>query len=269
MASVAGRPFLEVLLRQLYRNGFRHAILAVGYQQQAIRSSFGEQFEGLNVVYSGESEPLGTGGAVRKAADLLESDAALIMNGDSYTDADLVGFVNDYRGRTSDVSMLVVPADGREDCGTVLAELQWKVVTVPGKEVAGRLSLFQCRHLYAVAPDDLANTPRVFRSRWRGGLFPRWLREGASIQSVHSPGKLPRYRHSGPVQQSAESLARCRTGSESGRTGGSGMRIMITGGSRVYWRRTIGVLFQCRVLRTWAGRQRSSIRNVFGSIRAV
>ncbi len=35
MAEVAGRPFLELLLRQLRRHGFERAILAVGYQKDA------------------------------------------------------------------------------------------------------------------------------------------------------------------------------------------------------------------------------------------
>ena len=43
MADVAGRPFLELLLRQLHRHGFERAILAVGYQKDMIYSHFGER----------------------------------------------------------------------------------------------------------------------------------------------------------------------------------------------------------------------------------
>src|SRR5271157_925044 len=89
MADVAGRPFLELLLRQLRRHGFERAILAVGYQKDMIYSHFGERAFGLYLAYSVESRPLGTGGALRNAADLIESENVLIMNGDSYTDADL------------------------------------------------------------------------------------------------------------------------------------------------------------------------------------
>ena len=95
MASVAGRPFLELLLRQLRRHGFERAILAVGYRKDVIQSHFGERAFGLHLAYSVESSPLGTGGALRNAADLIESDSVLIMNGDSYTDADLSEFVAD------------------------------------------------------------------------------------------------------------------------------------------------------------------------------
>src|SRR6185312_11301036 len=88
MASVAGRPFLELLLRQLRRWGFERVVLAVGYQHEAIRSHFGAKAVGLDLLYSSELIPLGTGGALRNAAELVASDPAIVLNGDSSTDAD-------------------------------------------------------------------------------------------------------------------------------------------------------------------------------------
>ncbi len=67
MAEIGGRPFLELLLRQLRRHGFQRAILAVGYQRDAIRMFFGDRVDDLELVYSEETTPLGTGGALRNA----------------------------------------------------------------------------------------------------------------------------------------------------------------------------------------------------------
>ena len=117
MASVDGRPFLELLLRQLRRNGFKRAILAVGYQQDVIESHFGKRALDLDLVYSREFFPLGTGGALRNAVDLVQSDNVLVMNGDSYTDVNLGKFVSAYHEAKADASVVVVPADGRSDCG--------------------------------------------------------------------------------------------------------------------------------------------------------
>src|SRR5208283_3386650 len=110
MADVAGRPFLELLLRQLHRHGIERAILAVGYQKDMIHSHFGEQAFGLCLAYSVEACPLGTGGALRNAAGLIESENLLIMNGDSYTDADLHQLAADYHEANADLSVVVVPA---------------------------------------------------------------------------------------------------------------------------------------------------------------
>ena len=119
MARIGGRPFLELLLRQLQRHGFRRVVLAVGYREDVIRSHFGDQAFGMRLAYSSESSPLGTGGALRKAAGLVESDCAFAMNGDSYTEANLSDVVSDYRSSKADASLVVVPADGRGDCGSV------------------------------------------------------------------------------------------------------------------------------------------------------
>ena len=128
MAAVAGRPFLEVLLRQMARHGFKRVILAVGYQGNVIFSRFGNSVSGMELVYSAEPRPLGTAGALRNAAELVNSDNVLVMNGDSYTDVDLTAFVRDYQESKYDVSVVVVPADGRNDCGFVVLNDQNRVV---------------------------------------------------------------------------------------------------------------------------------------------
>src|SRR5947209_4631928 len=78
MAEIAGRPFLELLLKQLHRHGFERVILALGYQGDAIRAYFGERMCGVKIIYSAERLPLGTGGAVRNAAHLISSASVLI-----------------------------------------------------------------------------------------------------------------------------------------------------------------------------------------------
>src|SRR5437667_8523550 len=80
LASIGGRPFLDILLNQLRRHGFQHVILAVGYQRDLIRSHFDNRAHGMPLEYSIESTPLGTGGALRNAVDLIKSDSVLIMN---------------------------------------------------------------------------------------------------------------------------------------------------------------------------------------------
>ena len=47
LATIGGRPFLEILLSQLRRHGFEHVILAVGYQRDLIRSHFGDRAHGI------------------------------------------------------------------------------------------------------------------------------------------------------------------------------------------------------------------------------
>jgi len=185
MAEVRGRPFLELLLRQLRRNCFERAVLAVGYQQNVIRSYFGEQAFSVQLVYSAESSPLGTGGALRNAACLVDSDAALIMNGDSYTDADLAAFVADHYQSTADVSLLVVPADGRNDCGTVrvkkdgsIAQFHEKQPCAYGEYVNAGVYMVSRRMIHKIRPGVQISLEQ--------DLFRQWLCEGRHLRaSIH------------------------------------------------------------------------------------
>ena len=89
MAPVAGRPFLEILLAMLARKGVQRAVLSLGYQAEVIVRHFGSRFEGIELVHEIETEPLGTGGALRAALARCSSDAALVVNGDTFLDLEL------------------------------------------------------------------------------------------------------------------------------------------------------------------------------------
>ncbi len=84
MAPVAGQPFLAYLLQFLEANGVRRVVLAVGYRHQAIRAFFGSRYGGLELMYSVEEEPLGTGGALLQSLQSIEDAFALALNGDTF-----------------------------------------------------------------------------------------------------------------------------------------------------------------------------------------
>ena len=88
MVPVNGRPFLEHLLLQLNAQGFRNILILGGYLADEIVRHFGsgENLE-LQINYSIEKEPLGTGGALKNAEELLE-ETFLLLNGDTYLPVD-------------------------------------------------------------------------------------------------------------------------------------------------------------------------------------
>jgi D-glycero-alpha-D-manno-heptose 1-phosphate guanylyltransferase len=188
LASIGDRPFLEILLSQLRRHGFQRVILAVGYQKDLIQGRFGERAHGLDLRYSIESSPLGTGGALRNALDLVESEAVLVMNGDSYTDADLAAFVQDYRLAKSDLLMLVVPADGRLDCGLVSVDDGRKILGFREKQsTSGRQ--FVNAGIYVATKRILSDISPGLRMSLETDLFPRWLAEGEQLRAFIHRGE--------------------------------------------------------------------------------
>jgi mannose-1-phosphate guanylyltransferase len=187
MATIAGRPFLDLLFRQLRRHGFRHVILAVGYQQDVISSSYGERACGLSLSYAAESSPLGTGGALRNAAEQIESDNVLIMNGDSYTDADLSQFVENHRRAQADLSIVVVPADGRGDCGSVQTDQDGKVVRFMEKQSQIRAPYYVNAGIYVISRRMIKEIQLGLQISLENVFFPRWLEAGKAIRAfVHA-----------------------------------------------------------------------------------
>lgn len=89
LAEVNGRPFVTYLLDQLADAGVRRVVLCTGYMADLVDEALGTEYRGMELLYSREEAPLGTGGALRLALPLVASDPLLAMNGDSCCRADL------------------------------------------------------------------------------------------------------------------------------------------------------------------------------------
>lgn len=107
MAPIAGRPFLQILLRQLSRCGVTRVLLSVGYLHEAIQSYFGANFEGMDLEYAIEETPLGTGGAIRRTLERVREHAALVLNGDTYLDADFADMMRFHATQSMPMTMAV------------------------------------------------------------------------------------------------------------------------------------------------------------------
>jgi NDP-sugar pyrophosphorylase family protein len=123
LAEIGGKPFLTYLFDQLIAAGCRSVVLCTGYLGEQIQQTFGDQFDGLDLRYSQETQPLGTAGAVRLALPiLLRSDPVLVMNGDSYCDADLRAYWNWYRDCRPAASLLLTQVSNSGRYGSVVID---------------------------------------------------------------------------------------------------------------------------------------------------
>jgi D-glycero-D-manno-heptose 1,7-bisphosphate phosphatase len=83
LASVAGKPFLQYLVEEFRRFGFRDFLVLAGHLGGQVQDFFlGRPVAGVNVQVLIEPEPSGTGGALRRARDCLE-ESFLLANADS------------------------------------------------------------------------------------------------------------------------------------------------------------------------------------------
>ena len=107
MVLINGKPFLEYQLEMLKKNGFKDFILCTGYLGEKIEEYFGNGEKiGIHIKYSKESEPLGTGGALKNAQKLLEDEFTVIY-GDSFLPMDYKSLIADFN-KSKKLAMPVV-----------------------------------------------------------------------------------------------------------------------------------------------------------------
>ncbi|HPA13350.1 MAG TPA: nucleotidyltransferase family protein [Bacteroidales bacterium] len=123
MAPVNGRPFLDYQMAYLAFHSIKRVILSVGYLHDQIISHYGNRFGNIDIVYSIEHEPLGTGGAIKKA--LLESkeNPVLVLNGDTFFELDLREFHDFYRRRNTTLTIAMREVNDTSCYGSI--EVDW------------------------------------------------------------------------------------------------------------------------------------------------
>jgi NDP-sugar pyrophosphorylase family protein len=95
LMPIGDYPILEVVVRQLVRNGFDHITLAVNHQSELIRAFFCDGAKwNVHIDYSLETQPLGTIGPLRLIRDLPEN--FLVLNGDVLTDLNFSEFYDSH-----------------------------------------------------------------------------------------------------------------------------------------------------------------------------
>ena len=177
LVPVAGRPFLEHLVRWLVRGGVRRIVLAVGHRAERVEEHFGDGAAfGAEIVYSREDEPLGTGGALRQAAARTDAWPVLALNGDSFAAVDLGAMLS---AHVLTQARLTVALTEVAECGRfgsvrpgpdgAILRFAEKSSEGPGLVSAG---------VYLLERDVVAMIPPG-RSRLEHDVFPRLAGEGA------------------------------------------------------------------------------------------
>lgn len=141
VALVKGRPFVSYILDQLIEAGFEKVIFCVGYLAETLKETLGNQYRDLSITYSQENVPLGTGGAVRKATNLIETRYLLIMNGDSFLDVDLLDFIAWHFKKRFGASIVLSNAADVSRYGAVLVSDEQAIIAFAEKSGIKRAGL--------------------------------------------------------------------------------------------------------------------------------
>ncbi len=115
MAPVYGKPFLCYVLDQLHYAGIGHVVLATGHLHEVINTYFRDGYRDMRITCSCESTPLFTGGAIVQAAQYIQSDHFIVLNGDTFFDVDLQQLWRTHISRNARLTIALrhVPDTGR------------------------------------------------------------------------------------------------------------------------------------------------------------
>ncbi|MFT4533499.1 MAG: D-glycero-alpha-D-manno-heptose 1-phosphate guanylyltransferase [Saprospiraceae bacterium] len=122
MAPINGRPFLEYLLDHLVKNGIERVIFSVGFKSNIIADHFGDKYQNCELIYVYEDEPLGTGGAIKKAMRFVSGENVLVTNGDSIFITDIQGQFVFHLNREADVTLGLKSMVDFDRYGTVIID---------------------------------------------------------------------------------------------------------------------------------------------------
>lgn len=188
LAPVGGRPFLTRLLDQLARSAVRKVVLLTGHRAEQVRAAFGEGYGGLELVYSDEPQPLGTGGALRHALAQLDGPTLLLLNGDSYCDIDLDEFQQFHQEQRAGVSLALVRVADASRYGRVECDAEGRVVRFEEKRPGATPGWINAG-VYLIERRLLEDVPSGRPLSLERDLLPPWTAQGI-VRGFRCPGRF-------------------------------------------------------------------------------
>lgn len=137
LLDVEGRPFIEYVLDQLINAGIAHVVIACSYKWQMINDYLGDQYRDLEISYSVEQYPLGTGGAIKQAFELFGLQQAIVVNADTLFKIDLAALENQHYQHNAFVTLALRNVDDVARYGEVTVGDRNKLVSFNEKSRSG------------------------------------------------------------------------------------------------------------------------------------
>jgi NDP-sugar pyrophosphorylase family protein len=115
---LANQPIIDYTLQNLAQGGVDTVILSVYYMADNIARYLGPTKYGMGILYSREPRPLGKGGGIKNAEDMLNGEPFIVINGDIITDMDLRRLISfhEEKGGLATLALYQVTDPSRYGC---------------------------------------------------------------------------------------------------------------------------------------------------------
>ena len=173
MMSINNIPFLQIQLQSFSKYNFKKILLCTGYLSHVIEKYFsdGKKFD-LEITYSKEEKPLGTGGALLNAIHLLD-DEFLVVNGDTFLDFDYSKLIQFARSKNSDCTIVsYCPSDGELDAKNNLLIQNSKLIQYSKQSTSKSMNCIDAG-MYYFKKSTLTNISHKIAFSLEGDVFPQ------------------------------------------------------------------------------------------------
>jgi NDP-sugar pyrophosphorylase family protein len=200
LISVANRPFLEYQVAHLRQYGIHDIVFATNYMADQIEAHFGDGSRfGVRMRYALEETPLGTGGAIRNAADLFAGEAVAVFNGDILTDFDIGKILALHRDKQAIATITLSEVPSPHPFGILILNAEGRVQEwrEPSEETKKALAIDHDlmptgkdlinAGFYVLEPEFIARIAPGVPSSVERDIFPRLLAESAPVYGI-APG---------------------------------------------------------------------------------
>jgi mannose-1-phosphate guanylyltransferase len=182
MLTVAGIPVTEHQLNMAKAAGITKIVLATSYLSELFTPYFGDGSKwGMRIQYAVEETPLGTGGAIRNAAKLINSsESIVILNGDVLSSHNLSEQIRQHEANNADVTLHLTQVEDARAYGCVPTDSNGRVTAFlekMDKPVTNQINagcyVFNPRVLDSIPLDTVVSVERE--------TFPLLVKNGAAV----------------------------------------------------------------------------------------
>jgi mannose-1-phosphate guanylyltransferase len=182
MLTVAGVPVTEHQLAMAKAAGITEIVLATSYLSEVFIPYFGDGSKwGMKIKYVVEKEPLGTGGAIRNAAKLLDTnESVVILNGDVLSSHNLSEQIRQHEAHDADVTLHLTQVDDARAFGCVPTDSDGRVTAFLEKmenpvsnQINAGCYVFNPRVVSTIPLDTVVSVERE--------TFPQLVANGAKV----------------------------------------------------------------------------------------
>lgn len=172
MVEINKQPFLDILIEYVSSYGFKRFILCTGYKADFIQKYYSCTKNSQKILFSEETIPLGTGGAIKNAEKFIQGNPFLVMNGDSFCPINLNEFVDFHIRMGAHLSMAVAESDNSKDFGLLALDSSQKIINFKEK-IERRGKSYINAGIYLFDKDVLSMIPQNVKYSLEYDLFPK------------------------------------------------------------------------------------------------